>query len=113
VYLDPLMHGGTLAIDRIRRELRTRRIGTRIEYFDTVSSTNDEAWSQLAGLNADGLVILAEQQRCGRGRHGRTWESPRGASVLCSVVLVEDENGRSRWRVSPIPIPRRHSSSST
>ncbi len=43
----------------------------------------------MAGPEADGLVILAEIQTAGRGRMGRTWTSPRGASILCSVALID------------------------
>ena len=39
--------------------------------------------------NADGLVIFAEYQSAGRGRLGSRWESPRGASILCSVAVVD------------------------
>ena len=42
----------------------------------------------------DGLVILAEFQRCGRGRLERQWISPWGANVLLSAVLLEDDSER-------------------
>ena len=43
----------------------------------------------LAEPDIDGCAILADYQAQGRGRQGRRWESPRQASVLCSVVLVD------------------------
>lgn len=83
------MTAGALRIDRIGAELRTRRIGRRIDYLESTSSTNDDAWRHIEANGADGLVILAEYQSAGRGRSGRTWHSPRGASLLCSVLLID------------------------
>jgi len=83
------MESGTLQIGRIRESLRTRRVGRRIEYFVSTTSTNDEAWRRIHEPDADGLVVLAEHQSAGRGRMGRAWESPRGASLLCSVAVVD------------------------
>ena len=96
-----------LNIARIRSALNTKRIGLRIEHVHSTGSTNDQAWEWIdAGLapdgvrrgssaqpvgEADGFVILAEHQSAGRGRHGSMWESPRGASILCSVALIDRE----------------------
>ena len=87
------MNVGTLQIDRVRVELRTKRIGRCIEYLATATSTNDEAWRHIDSGDTDGLVVFAEYQSAGRGRFGRTWHSPRGASLLCSVAVV---NGGAR-----------------
>lgn len=84
------MDVGVLQIERIRNGLRTERVGRRIEYLDSTTSTNDEAWARIDERNADGLVVLAEYQTAGRGRLGRAWHSPRGASLLCSVLLIEE-----------------------
>jgi BirA family biotin operon repressor/biotin-[acetyl-CoA-carboxylase] ligase len=67
--------------------LETRRLGQRVLVFDCVDSTNTLA-AQLAGdpTNA-GTVILANEQRAGRGQHGRSWQCPPGAGVLLSVLL--------------------------
>lgn len=37
--------------------------------------------------HSEGAVAVAEEQTEGRGRLGRQWLSPRGVSVLCSVLL--------------------------
>ncbi len=83
------MWSATIDIDRIRRELRTERIGRYIEHLTSTSSTNDEAWHRIDAACADGMVILTEHQTAGRGRLGRTWHSPHGASLLCSVGVVD------------------------
>lgn len=55
--------------------------------FDTLGSTNTEAINQ-ARLGADeGLCIFAHRQTAGRGRHGRTWISKKGAGLYFSIVL--------------------------
>ena len=36
---------------------------------------------------AEGTVVIAEAQTAGRGRLGRTWHSPRGVNLYCSIVL--------------------------
>ena len=37
--------------------------------------------------HSEGAVVVAEEQTEGRGRLGRRWVSPRGLSILCSVLL--------------------------
>ncbi|ARJ65784.1 biotin--[acetyl-CoA-carboxylase] ligase [Magnetospirillum sp. ME-1] len=47
--------------------------------LDSVGSTNDEARRRVEdGTAADLLVVTAKRQSAGRGRRGRTWESPEG-----------------------------------
>lgn len=83
--------------EQITAGWRPRRVGRRVLVLSETTSTNTAAFDAVAaGLAAespdqagvDGLVVLAEYQTAGRGRQGRTWSSPRGASVLCSVVLL-------------------------
>lgn len=83
------MIGGVLRIDEIRAALRTGRIGRQIVHVDSTVSTNDEAWARAGEADADGLVVLAEYQSAGRGRFGRPWLAPRGASLLMSVLLID------------------------
>jgi BirA family biotin operon repressor/biotin-[acetyl-CoA-carboxylase] ligase len=55
----------------------------------TVDSTNEEARRRAALGEAetpDGTLIWAESQTAGRGRRGRTWQSPPG-NLYCSLVL--------------------------
>jgi BirA family biotin operon repressor/biotin-[acetyl-CoA-carboxylase] ligase len=60
-------------------------------------STNREALDAARAGAADGLVVVADHQKAGRGRLGRTWSAPPGASLLVSVLLrpglaVEDRH---------------------
>jgi len=74
----------------IERGLNVRRVGRSAICFDEVGSTNDVAFDSARQADADGLVVLAESQRAGRGRLGRTWISPPGTNILLSAVLLGD-----------------------
>lgn len=91
-YSDPIMHG-PLQFERLTRDRRAARVGRRIVLRDEVASTNDEAWRFLDQPDGDGTTVFAEYQSHGRGRLGRRWESPRGASVMCSVLLIDETPG--------------------
>ncbi len=71
----------------IRAGLTTRRIGAVIYLFQEVESTNDEAAALADRGEAEGVIVIAERQRHGRGRMGRRWESPRGLGLYLSVIL--------------------------
>ena len=57
--------------------------------FGTLDGTNAEALRRLSGGRAaPGDVFLSETQEAGRGRAGRTWQSPPGnlhATIVCGV----------------------------
>src|SRR5439155_7970824 len=38
-------------------------------------------------VSNDGLILLAQEQKSGRGQQGRTWIAPPGSSVLLSVLV--------------------------
>ncbi len=76
--------------DKIRDSLNTRRIGKKTIVFGTVTSTNDAAAEYAGDIKNDGLVILAEEQTSGRGRGGNKWYGGKGQSVLCSIVLANE-----------------------
>ena len=59
----------------------------RVHLFARTGSTNDVA-RRLAGQGAAaGTVVIAEEQRRGRGRAGRGWTSPPELGLWMSVVL--------------------------
>ncbi len=77
--------------DKITAGLKTKRIGRNILVYDSTSSTNDVAAEYARNTENDGLVIFAEQQTAGRGQAGNQWHSSRSDSVLCSILLTENE----------------------
>lgn len=52
-------------------------------HFDSLKSTNETAFSYEIGD-----VIIADKQTGGRGRYGKTWESPLG-NLYMSIVLPD------------------------
>lgn len=73
--------------------LRHKTFVTDVVYRDTVESTSDLALSIAAsGQHPTGppLLILAEQQVRGRGRHGRRWESSHGSLTFSLLFTAEN-----------------------
>ena len=52
--------------------------GYRLEAHDTVGSTNALALEQVKERDPGKLWIVSKRQESGRGRRGRTWETPHG-----------------------------------
>lgn len=64
--------------------------GTRfadLRWHDEIDSTNREILQLARDGAPEGVVVGADHQTAGRGRLGRTWESPPGSSLLVSVLL--------------------------
>jgi BirA family biotin operon repressor/biotin-[acetyl-CoA-carboxylase] ligase len=70
---------------RLREDARTVVLPPLRQRHE-VSSTNDDALALAAAGAPEGLAVLADAQRSGRGRQGRTWFSPPGAGVYLSIV---------------------------
>ncbi len=75
--------------DRIKANLKTRRIGRKILVYDRTSSTNDIAAEYAKNRKNNGLVVFAEEQTAGRGRAGSKWHGGRADSIQCSIVLTD------------------------
>lgn len=78
-----------LVPERISNLLRTIWIGKNMIYLDTIDSTNSES-RRRAAEEAEGTVILAEQQTAGKGRFGREWSSPKSKGIWMSILLKPD-----------------------
>src|SRR3972149_9779552 len=76
-----------LRLDIIQGALGTKRLGTKFHYFEEIDSTNSHA-RRLAETGApEGEVVIAERQFEGRGRLGRSWESPPYSNLYFSLLL--------------------------
>jgi len=67
-------------------------IGGRIEYLNTVESTNITARNMAEDGVDEGTVVIAEKQTMGQGRLQRKWSSPEGKGLWFSIVLRPDVN---------------------
>ncbi|MCL5734691.1 MAG: biotin--[acetyl-CoA-carboxylase] ligase [Actinobacteria bacterium] len=79
-------------MDRIDREsvapiIRTRCFGRHLVCLDATSSTNNVARAMALEGAPEGTLVLAEEQRAGRGRLGRRWLAPPGGCLLMSLLL--------------------------
>ena len=66
--------------------LKTKQLGKKIYYFDTIDSTQSFAATIANNEDESGTVIISETQDFGKGRLGRRWISPRGG-IWLSVIL--------------------------
>jgi BirA family biotin operon repressor/biotin-[acetyl-CoA-carboxylase] ligase len=81
------MLNDSLTPDLIQHDLPTAIIGRGVEHYAHITSTNDLARQRALGGQAEGLVVLAEEQAAGRGRLDRGWAAPAGSSLLISLLL--------------------------
>lgn len=64
----------------------------KIQYFDTIDSTNNYAKKLAMDGAPAGTVIIAGHQTAGRGRLGRSFSSPPNMGLYLSVILRPDCN---------------------
>lgn len=78
---------------RIREYLHTEWLGNVIRYEKRMDSTNILA-KRLGEMEAKhGTVVITEGQTAGRGRRGKTWDSPKGngyVSILLRPEILAD-----------------------
>lgn len=76
-----------LTAQELSWNLQTAKIGRRIHAYDVADSTMEIAHRLAASGEPEGSVVFAEGQGYGRGRMGRSWISPKGKGIYCSVIL--------------------------
>lgn len=77
----------TLSPLEILNGLTTRRLGQRVHYEESVSSTQEIANTFVQEGCEEGTLIIADEQTGGRGRLGHSWHSPKGAGISASLIL--------------------------
>ena len=74
----------------VKSRICTKWAGREVSYKKETGSTNIDC-KQLAGAGAPhGMLAVAEEQVSGRGRRGRSWQSPAGTSVYMSLLCRPD-----------------------
>jgi BirA family biotin operon repressor/biotin-[acetyl-CoA-carboxylase] ligase len=83
--------GVHLSIEGLKRELVSvfrEGVFKRVIFYESTTSTNDRAMEiGDRERDADGIVVVADTQTHGRGRHGRSWISPPGSNLYFTVLL--------------------------
>ncbi len=65
----------------------TEWTGNKVVYFEVTDSTNIQAKRLGEEGWPNGTLVVAGRQEAGRGRRGRTWESPGHTGVFMTVLL--------------------------
>src|SRR5260370_10810965 len=86
-----------LTPDMLKQRLKGNLFGKRIFHFFKTDSTNRVALELGHDGEAEGAVVLAEEQTAGRGRAGRKWHSERAAGIYVTLLL--------RPRLAPVQAP--------
>ncbi|MGN0437868.1 MAG: biotin--[acetyl-CoA-carboxylase] ligase [Lachnospiraceae bacterium] len=80
---------------RIREYMNTKWMGKDIIYFPVTDSTNTQA-KRLGEEGAEhGTLVVTQCQTAGRGRRGRSWESPEGNVYFTFILRPEVEVSRA------------------
>lgn len=60
-------------------------------HFTSIDSTNREAGRRRLEYEGLNILIVSDEQTAGRGRLNRSWESPPGQGLWCSLLLSRPE----------------------
>lgn len=83
------MSTSELDLQIIESYLKTSLIGRSAanELWPEIDSTNSQAIKLAKAKAPSGTIVLARKQTAGRGRQGRTWQSPVDAGIYASFLL--------------------------
>lgn len=79
----------------VTSELKTKTIGKRAYYFDSIDSTQNFAMEIASNSKENGTVVISQKQTRGKGRLGRKWLSPLGGIWLSIVFHPKFDISRS------------------
>ena len=66
--------------------------GQEIYYYDVTDSTNIRAKELAEEGHPGGTLVVADRQEAGRGRRGRSWDSPSGTGIFMTLLLKPEMN---------------------
>ena len=70
----------------IQTNLRTKELGKKVEYYNRLDSTNEEAWELLDEGYQHGSIIITENQTKGKGRQSNSWSTVAGKGLAFTPV---------------------------
>jgi BirA family biotin operon repressor/biotin-[acetyl-CoA-carboxylase] ligase len=79
-------------------------VGRTVWHYDAVESTQETAKELLEADLEDGLVIWADRQAAGRGRHGRAWASPKGGLYVSLILRPKGPHAQVLQLLMGIPV---------
>ena len=79
-------------------------VGRTVWHYDAVESTQDTAKELLESDTPEGLVVWADRQAAGRGRHGRAWASPPGGLYFSFVLRPKGSHAHLLGLLMGIPL---------
>lgn len=76
-----------LSSSELKSRIQNQWAGNRIYFYEETGSTNIDA-KRLGEEGAEhGTVVVADKQSAGRGRRGRSWQSPAGKDIYFTILL--------------------------
>ena len=76
--------------NELNSRMRTKWMGRPVCFHDSLGSTNAQAKIDAENGAESGTLIVADMQTAGRGRRGRSWDSPAGTNVYFTLILKPD-----------------------
>ena len=70
----------------------TEWAGCELYYYDSIDSTNTKAKELAEEGHPSGTLVVADRQTAGKGRRGRSWESPTGIGIFMTLMLKPEIN---------------------
>ncbi len=77
--------------EEVRVGLRASLLGRNICSYTSLDSTNDTAYALAEKGAKEGTVVIAEEQKRGKGRQGRQWISPKGGMYISCIIRPDIE----------------------
>lgn len=74
-------------LQRLEDCMSTEWVGKSCRFLEQLDSTNLEAQRSAENGAVHGAVVIADMQTAGRGRRGRSWQSPAGSNLYFSLLL--------------------------
>ena len=79
-------------------------VGRTIWHYDVVESTNETLKELLDNDIGEGLVVWADRQAAGKGRHGRAWASPPGGLYLSILLRPKEVHAQVLGLLAGMPL---------
>lgn len=74
-----------LDVEKLKSLADRHPLVSSVEVMSSIESTNSYLLSQKASSLFAGKIVIAEMQTSGKGRRGRTWQSPFGRNIYLSL----------------------------